>query len=227
MIEVIDTEDGFNSDIGDGIDYLDPMWLVLSDAVWWQSNALSGDTIGWNSSGSGAQNSTGDGEIVLQSGGTSGSHVRGYDYVGGQDADNMTWDKDRAVEFAVDFVHTEGPLYICNGTVLEDDKTFRHFGFAMDGNDLVATCADGVTQSTAVLASAAATGDYRLRAHMVAGDSISFEVISGPSSGSATLSANIPTGVGLSNRGFMALAQNQTANNRRMDIASWKGIQAP
>lgn len=187
----INPSSALNSEIGDGVDYLDPRWLARSDALI-AYNPANSETTSSDTSGSGstnAVNNSGRGSFNVDTGSTSGSHAL-LTYLIGRDG-LASFDKPRALRTTLHPLNS-GDLtaYILTGGQRIGSNGF---GFKVTGDNMVGVAIDGGSETTtANLITGVGTTVRDLRAELDPGNSIEFWVDG--TKQSETITSGLPSG---------------------------------
>jgi hypothetical protein len=221
--QTVDTGSAFNSDIGDGVDYLDPKWFTVTDAVVYNllvgSSARSGNTSGSASIGSN------EALLTLKTGATSGSVARQRAGKGDfkKNSQPTTWDKDRywSGEFSVSSA-TSDPIYqIGVGRISTGSNGL---GFEISGGDLKGIGHNSTSKTSTTRETGVSNAHRSVRLENEAGNEVRF-FHGGSQKGS--ISSGLPSGIAKSRFFFFAKAENTTANNRELYISDSWGVQMP
>jgi hypothetical protein len=189
----VSTEDALNSDIGDGVDYLDPRWFVRSDALVWIEHWDAFDNFQQSTSGAGSVGRFFSHTVSLDCGSTDGGHASINSILGATGRGiEPNYNKDSAMRM---------PLAVIDGVDKRTDYyTFgspqtgnKGYGFKISNGDLLGVAHDGTTETTTTLVSGYSTGGKALRVEFVAGSQIEFFDVSGSL---GTISTGLPSGTG-------------------------------
>ena len=166
----VTTEEVRNSALGDGVNYINPLWFARSDAIILDERPVSAESV-YNVavSGSGSADFRGsNGDVILSTGSVSGSSVLIERGVSGAGQYSATWQKDRAFRCAMQVLDdtSDRTDTVSTGQL---SASQAGFGFRLSGGSLKAVSNDGTSEtSTEIIPSSnISTGDeFLLRAEL-------------------------------------------------------------
>lgn len=214
----VSTDSVENSAIGDSINYIDPRWLVRSDAIVVNEVIDSLDGVAQNTSGSGSitlQNT----RVELNTGSTSGSTARLSDFISLLD---LSFDNDSAFSADVGPQHNSDEIfYATHGRPARGEEGY---GFKFTAGDIQGTVHNGTSENTTTLVSSYSTGAKKLRAEFTSGTDVEF-FVDGTSQG--TLSSGLPSGSVPNGNIYEFSVENTAASDKELRVGHYNLVQIP
>ena len=217
--------DAFNSELDDGVDYLDPRWLARTDAViiYTRFNTLDGMAVSTSGSGTVKLNLA---RVTVQTGTTSGSDAkledRSLTYVGSGGL--ISWQKEHTVNIALGVKSraSDGVAEFITG----NRSSAEYYGLRYDGasGDLLLVSSSGGTESTATVASGYGDGEESAQFEHVPGTSVSVGLSSGSS---AEVTSNVPNSGGFGRNMTPYVSNESVGENMRLDLYDYRMVAKP
>ncbi|WP_277540226.1 hypothetical protein [Haloarcula laminariae] len=190
----LDTADALNSDIGDGVDYLDPFWMAETDRLFKHITS-------WPSLSAYAQSTSNGGSITTTRNGSeveispdNQTDSKAQLLLGVQDlSDAWTLNNDGRFRYDVQILdNTSEAAYLTVGEVDKGALSSNHLGVAIESGDLIGTVGNDTTQTKTTLISNVSSGDtFDVLVDWTSGSEARF-VVNGTEEG--TITSNLPNG---------------------------------
>jgi hypothetical protein len=190
---------------------------------WFNNHWLPSGKLYTQVSGSGAVSWT-DYYVGLATGTTSGSYAAAYKQAYGLSG-AYSWAKKRFFGVYVYFnAYAAQYIHIVSGEapLNASGNTYNHIGFKLIDANLYGTVADGTTEQTLLLETLTAAVYRRLECVFTPGVECRFYV-DGVDKGALTL--NLPSGTGVANRLFYAVAYNTAASSKILNVYEARTLQ--
>lgn len=216
-VPALTTEDLLNADIGDSVDYSDPLWIVETGSFLFITHFESLD--GWNqvTSGSGSVD-LGEFQVELSTGGTSSSEAQIRKRPAAEIA-SVDFDDPYQIRIGLNIIDSASDRTDYYTAGRPSDGT-QGFGFKVAGGDLEGVTHDGTTENTATLVSGLSTGLKDLRAVLNPGSQVTFYV---DETQQGTSQSNLPSGSSEA-RHTQFTVENSTTADRRARISEFRTV---
>jgi len=224
----IETEKVTNSKIGDGVNYIDPRFLVRSKAYITEVRHESIDSASQLTTGSGKINNP-NLEVEVDTGTTDGSIARVTKKIETDiEGNKLDFNADMSISTGFRIVDSDSELigYLTTGEIVNDDQSGIGIKIVTETDPKIqGVVHDGTSESTTDLITNPGTGRFQLRIEFAAGSEVEW-FSDGVSEG--TLSSGLPSG---SVSGFHGLvevhAENTSAVQRRLRTGQFRVVQLP
>ena len=227
VYDSVTVEDALNSDIDDGVNYLDPLWLAETKALYWLylHGGLDGFQITTSGSGSVAVNG-GAGRVQLETGTTSGSEAIATKSINENTTSKpLDWDRDRYLSTGVYLRNLPDGDYTAWVATGDPQGGNSGFGFRIEVDAVYGVVHDGSSLSDTLITTVN-DSDVDLEARFNAADSVEFTV----NGTEATISNGLPSGTpfqqGLRTF-YKSYITNSVAADRRIEFSDVRVVQKP
>lgn len=225
----IEANDGFNSDIGDNVDYLDPRWLAETEAITYWLNGMSADGLNNSTSGSGLA-TLNNGLYKANTGTTDASHGEFRTYTPRAYTTSPTWDKPRVAQFAFEILDAVSDRidYIVTGVPGPDSAgTPSYIGFKLESGTVSAVASASGTETTATIDASPSTGTFGAKVVYDPNVPQAEYYWDGFESVDATITSGFPSGTSAAQVLYGQRVDNTSAVNRRLWASSYRVVQLP